>query len=644
VVSTAAERIDFCLFDGSGAQEIARRPLARVSDTTFCGFIEGVGPGARYGLRADGRYAPAEGDWFDPAKLLVDPYARMLDRAFVFDARLTAPRAAAIDTAALVPKAIVTPAEAAASPLPPGPPGLIYEIGVKAFTHDHPGVPRPLRGTVAALAEPAVLDHLVRLGVDTLELMPVAAWIDERHMMQHGLSNAWGYNPVTFMAPDPRLAPSGLGEVGRTVAALHAAGIRVILDAVYNHSGEGDDLGPTLSFRGLDNRLYYRHAADDPGRLVNDTGTGNTVAADRPPVTRLILDAMRNWVTATGVDGFRLDLAVTLGRTEEGFSRDAPLLRAIESDPVLGGRVMVAEPWDIGPDGYQLGHFPRRWSEWNDRFRDDVRRFWRGDPVTLGDLATRLAGSADIFADRAPSASVNFLAAHDGFTLADLVSYSSKHNEANGEDNRDGRDENFSWNDGVEGPAADAAIAAARKRDVRALLATLFVARGTPMLTAGDDLGRSQGGNNNAYAQDNAATWIDWRHADDDLSAFVSRLATLRRMHRALSSDRFLSGQPLDESAIPDVAWLSAAGGVMADTDWAHARVLGMALYAAADGEPADRVAVWINGTGEEAHAWLPPPRPGYTWRVESASADPVQLSADDRVVLPPRSVTLFAE
>ena len=646
VVSTAAERIDFCLFDEAGSGEIARLPLARASATTFAAFIAGPGPGARYGLRADGRYDPPAGVWFDPAKLLVDPYARALDRPFVFDERLAAPRAAEIDTAPLMPKAIVTPVATPAVPaLPPAPPGFIYEVGVRAFTRAHPAVPEGERGTVAALAHPAIVDHLVRLGVDTVELMPIAAWIDERHLHLLGLANAWGYNPVALMAPDPRLAPGGLGEVRLAVAALHAAGIRVILDAVYNHTGEGDELGPTLSLRGLDNALYYRAAPDDPGRLVNDTGTGNTLAADREPVTRLILDAMRHWVAATGIDGFRLDLATTLGRTDQGFRRDAPLLEAIEADPLLSRRVTIAEPWDIGPNGYQLGHFPRRWGEWNDHFRDDVRRFWRGDAGLIGGLATRLAGSADIFGGRAPSASVNFLAAHDGFTLADLVAYESKHNEANGEHDRDGNDQNFSWNNGVEGVSADAAIAAARRHDVRALLATLFVARGSLMLTAGDELGRTQGGNNNAYAQDNPMTWIDWERADTGLGDFVARLAAVRRARRSLRDDRFLTGLAVDDTGLPDALWLKPGGAMLTESDWTVGVVLGLLLYVAAEGgAEADRTLVWINGGREQAGVWLPPPRPGFVWRIEIASAGGVPFDASARATVPPRAVVVFGE
>jgi glycogen operon protein len=642
VVSTTAERIDFCLFDERGEREVARLPLTRVSDTTFAAFVEGVGAGARYGLRADGPYQPQAGDWFDPAKLLIDPYARALDRPFVYDQRLAAPRSAALDTAALVPKAIVTAgATELAGPVPRRPPGFIYEIGVRSFTHDHPGVPERLRGTMAALAEPAIIDHLVKLGVDTVELMPIAAWINERHLAELGLSNAWGYNPVAFMAADSRLAPGGATEVRRAVAALHAAGIRVILDAVYNHSGEGDETGPTLSLRGLDNRLYYRHDAD--GRLVNDTGTGNTIAADRPPVTRLVLDAMRHWINTTGVDGFRLDLAATLGRNEHGFDPAAGLIAAIDADPLLAGRITIAEPWDVGPGGYQLGHFPPRWGEWNDRFRDDVRRFWRGDRGALGALATRIAGSADIFGGRTPAASVNFIAAHDGFALADIVAYAEKHNEANGENNRDGSAANFSWNDGEEGITSDAAILAARKRDVRALLATLFVARGTPMLTAGDELGRTQRGNNNAYAQDNAITWVNWADADTGLAAFVGQLAALRHAHRSLTDDNFLSGKPLDHTGIPDVAWLKPDGSEMMDGDWSEMAVVGAAFYvpAAAGDGGGDRTLVWINGTRDAMTVVMPEPRAGWRW---ARALDSSETTASDERLLQPRSVTIFAE
>jgi glycogen operon protein len=517
VWSATADSVAVSLFDATGNREVRRVPLIRHDDGVFHATVDGVTAGTRYGLRADGRYAPEAGLWFDPAKLLIDPYAVTLDRAFVYDPRLAAPRgepgAADLDTAPLVPKAIVT---ALPPPLTPRPPtfeagGLIYEVAVRAYTMRHPDVPPELRGTVAALAHPAVIAHLRKLRVAALELMPLTACIDERHLAALGLRNAWGYNPISFMALDPRLAPGGLLELRTTVAALQAAGIAIILDVVFNHTGESDAAGPVLSLRGLDNATYYRHA--ERHVLVNDTGCGNTLACDRPPVRRLILDSLRLFVETTGVDGFRFDLATVLGRTDHGFDSHAALFSELAADPLLADRVMIAEPWDIGPGGYQLGRFSHRFLEWNDRARDDVRRFWRGDGGAVGDLATRLAGSSDIFGRAGLDAtrSVSFIAAHDGFTVADVVAYASKHNDANGEKNRDGTDDNHSWNHGVEGPSSDAFVQAARRRDQQALLATLFATRGTIMLTAGDEFGRTQDGNNNAYCQDNATVWLDWQ-------------------------------------------------------------------------------------------------------------------------------------
>ena len=651
VVSRHAERVLICLFDADGDREFVRLALpGRAGNDIHHGFIAGVKPGTRYGLRADGPFEPARGHRFDPAKLLVDPYAVQLDRPFAHHADLVAPRSAAIDTARLVPKAIVREPEPSARPLSPGTPGFIYEIAVKALTKRHPDVPATLRGTVAGLAHPRVLDHLVKLGVDTVELMPVAAWIDERHLPPLRLMNAWGYNPVTFLAPDPRIAPGGLAEIRLAVDALHSVGIHALLDVVLNHTGESDAEGATLSLRGLDNALYYRHADGDPGRLVNDTGCGNTLAVERAPVLRLAMDALRHWVDQTGVDGFRFDLATVLGRTAQGFSVDAPLLAAIEQDPLLRALTIVAEPWDIGPDGYRLGGFPARWHEWNDKYRDDVRRFWRNTDGSVGALATRVAGSSDIFAGskRPPSRSINYVASHDGFTLRDLVSYRSKHNLPNGENNRDGRDDELSWNDGAEGAAGDPKIEERRRRDLRALLATLMVSRGTPMLTAGDEFGRTQNGNNNAYAQDNETTWLDWDHADAALIDFVSQLAQLRRSHRALSADGFLSGEAGD---IPDAVWLRADGQAMRDGDWTAASpsILGLALYVAAiDAFPSDRMCIWINRAAAETAVVLPTPRPGFAWCTVCDSsrgrADLAERLNGDRLVVPGRSVVALAE
>ena len=608
VVSRHGERIHFCLFD-TGEAETHRFALPqRLGDIHF-GFIEGVTEGMRYGLRAEGPWQPAAGHRFDEAKLLIDPYACRIDRPFVQRPEL-AERGR--DTALLVPKCVVAGPCEIAVPLPPFTPGQIYEIPVKAFSKLHPGVPAALRGTVAALAEPAVIAHLHRLGADTVELMPLAAWIDERHLPPLGLANAWGYNPVNFMAPDPRLAPGGLAEIRAAVEALHRAGIRAILDVVFNHTGESDEKGATLSLRGLDNALYY---ALEDGRLVNHTGCGNTLALDRAPVVQLVMAAMRLWATCCGIDGFRFDLATVMGRTPAGFSPEAPLFAAIAQDPLLSKLTMIAEPWDVGEGGYRLGQFPLGWLEWNDRYRDDVRRFWRGDPFASGALATRLTGSSDVFAPRrVPSRSVNFLAAHDGFTLKDAVTYRVKDNSANGEGNRDGKADEATWPGG----------------DIRALLATLFVSRGTPMLTAGDEFGRGQRGNNNAYAQDNETTWLDWSRADAGLIEFTASLARLRKNHPLLTDDRFLTGRSAGAADLPDAIWLGGDGRPM---DWhgKDARVLGLVL--ASDDE---RIATWINGLAEDRDMPPMPARDGFAWSRVFCSAAGNGL--------PAHSVSVFAE
>jgi glycogen debranching enzyme len=575
-----AEAVTLCLFEDGAEQSVEMRREGEVWTAELPGDLAG----ARYGYRAEGEWAPERGRWFDPAKLLVDPYAVELDRRFAYDPRLAV---FGEDTAALVPKAVVPAALPEVPLVPPrfAPGGLIYELNVRAFTIQHPEVPQALRGTIAALAHPAVIAHFRKLHVSAIELMPIVAWIDERHLGPLGLTNAWGYNPVAMMALDPGLCPGGVAELRETVAALHAAGIGVILDLVLNHSGESDVLGPVLSLRGLDDAA---HAEAPDGSLINDTGTGNTLDFAHPAVRALALATLRHFVRHCGVDGFRFDLATVVARGP-GFDPQAPIFAEIAADPWLADRVMIAEPWDCGPGGYQLGRFPANWLEWNDRFRDDVRRFWRGDAGETGGvglLATRIAGSADLFGEGA-CRSVNFLAAHDGFTLADTVAYAERHNWANGEANRDGHGENFSWNHGVEGPTADAEINARRAADLRALLGTLFASTGAIMLTAGDEFGRSQQGNNNAYAQDNALTWIDWSRRDRDLEDHVAALAAWR----AARTDRFRQFAGPGE-------WLTLGGRPMTAADWESPATAGFD-FRAQDGayrltidRPARRVAL----------------------------------------------------
>lgn len=631
VRAPGASSVALCLFDQSD-REIAPHNMAPDEGGTFTAFVEGLKAGARYGLRADGPWQPDAGHRFDPAKLLVDPYATRLDRPFSYDTRLAE---FGEDTRGIVPRAIL---ETPRPPLNPGRPlfqpgGLIYEIPVRAFTMLHPDVPEEDRGTVRALAHPSIVDHLSKLHVSAVELMPIAAWIDERHLPPLGLTNAWGYNPVTMLALDPRLAPGGIADLRCAVEALHAAGIGVILDVVFNHTGESDIHGPTLSLRGLGNATYYRHDRHTPGTLVNDTGCGNTLACDRPEVQELVLTAMRHFVTQAGIDGFRFDLAPILGRDANGFSSKAQLLQLIVDDPVLHDRVLIAEPWDIGPGGYQLGHFGPPWIEWNDHARDDIRRFWRGDRAMTGALATRISGSSDIFAKGGSTRtrSVNFVAAHDGFPLGDLVSFEKKHNEANGEDNRDGHDSNHSWNNGTEGPTDDPGILAAREADARALIATLFSSRGTILLTAGDEFGHSQRGNNNAYAQDNAITWRNWNGLNQARLEFTRAWAELRAHSTLLMRLQFMKDS--DGSALPDqVAWLTTDGHPMQPADWDDPARDGFMMVLGPEGQ---RLTVVFNRSHREIRCVFPG-SPGLWF--------PASPHASIEKAIPPRSVVCWRE
>jgi len=559
-----ATDVSLCLFEEHSERRIAMRRDPDLGGDIWQVELSGDLAGARYGYRAWGEWAPERGLWFDPAKLLIDPYAVALDRRPTYDPRLAVEGE---DTAALVPKAVVPGALPEVPRVPPcftrG--GLVYELHVRGFTMQYPDVPPAQRGTVAALAHPAVIAHLHKLHVSAVELMPVVSWLDERHLPPLGLTNFWGYNPIAPMALDPVLCPGGMAELRATVAALHAAGIGVILDVVLNHSGESDAQGPVIGLRGLD-LAFYAHEPD--GALINVTGCGNTLDFAYPPMRELALATLRHFVRHAGVDGFRFDLATVLGRGP-GYDKAAPFFAEITADPWLADRVVIAEPWDIGAGGYQLGQFPANWLEWNDRFRDDVRKFWRGDEAP-GILATRLAGSADVFGEQA-CRSVNFLCAHDGFTLADLVAYTGRHNQANGEDNRDGHGENFSWNNGVEGPTDDLAIIARRDADCRALLATLFASTGTIMLSAGDEFGRSQQGNNNAYCQDNAISWLDWARRDRALEDHVAGLAAWRaaRTARFVQFPRSGDWSRLDGTPMTADDWnsVSTAGIMYRSTD-----------------------------------------------------------------------------
>ena len=633
-----------CLFGASGENELARHPLAGGDDGVFRGSIPDVRAGARYGFRCDGPYDPASGHRFDPSKLLADPYGLALDRPYALHPSMFERHA---DSGPFAPKNLVIAEPPAATPFAgvPWARTILYELNLRGFTRLNPDIPEASRGRFAGLAHPAAIGHLKALGVTSVEIMPADACVDERHLPPLGLANAWGYNPVVMGVPDPLLAPGGWAEVRAATDALHEAGLEAILDVVLNHNGESDEFGPTLSFRGLDNAAYFRLNPGDPRRYVNDMGCGNCLALDRAPVVDMALAALRRWMAFGGIDGFRFDLATAMGRREHGFDARAPLLRRIAQDPLLAKAKLIAEPWDIGPGGYQLGRFPEGWGEWNDKFRDGARRFWRGDAGMLGELATRLSGSSDVFGGApAPSKSVNFVAAHDGFTLADLVAYERKHNEANGEGNRDGSDDNHSWNDGAEGPSDDPAIVAARARDQRNLLATLMVARGAPMLGMGAELGHGQRGNNNAYAQDNATSWIDWGRADQALLRFTRRSIALRARLPALAADAWLTGRP-GADGLADVAWRDAEGPLAEAWQWQRAEARTLVAVLASD---AARVAVAFNAGGGDVALALPAPRDAMAWRLALDTSDdeaPQRLVDEGEApILKARSTALYEE
>ncbi|WP_431804572.1 glycogen debranching protein GlgX [Microbacterium sp. bgisy203] len=584
--SDAAEKVELCLFDEDGTE--TRIELVDVDAFVWHTYLPTVQPGQRYGYRVYGPNDPENGLRFNPNKLLLDPYAKAVDGQVEWDQAVFGYTFGEPDSrndddsAAYAMKGVVINPyfDWAGDRLPKTPyaDSVIYEAHVKGLTERHPDIPEELRGTYSAIAHPAIIDHLKRIGVTAVELMPVHQFVNDSTLQEKGLSNYWGYNTIAFFAPQNTYASAGDGgqqvqEFKSMVRALHSAGIEVILDVVYNHTAEGNHLGPTLSMRGIDNEAYYKLQQDDKRYYTDYTGTGNSMNMGHPHTLQLIMDSLRYWVLEMHVDGFRFDLAATLAREFYEVDRLSSFFELVQQDPVISQVKLIAEPWDLGPGGYQVGNFPPQWTEWNGKYRDTVRDFWRGEPSTLGEFASRLTGSADLYEHdgRRPVASINFVTAHDGFTLRDLVSYNEKHNEANGEGNNDGESHNRSWNCGVEGPTDDPDVLRLRARQQRNFLATLMLSQGVPMIAHGDELGRTQGGNNNGYAQDNEVTWIDWEHADQPLIEFTGALTRLRREHPTFRRSRFFDGRPVarEEGApIPDIAWLRPDGTEMQPGDW----------------------------------------------------------------------------
>jgi isoamylase len=599
--SEHAEKVELCLFDPSGKRETLRVQLPEQTDMVWHGYLPEARPGQLYGYRVYGPYAPQQGHRFNHHKLLLDPYGKQVQGSIrwsdahfgykvgskqedlSFDRR---------DDAAGMPKNRVIDSAftwgADAPPRIPWHETVIYELHVKGFTMCHPDVPPYLRGTYAGLATAPVIDYLTRLGVTSIELMPVHSFVDDRQLVERGLRNYWGYNSIGFLALEPRyLASDSVNGFKTMVKTLHSAGLEVILDVVYNHTAEGNHLGPTLSLKGIDNSAYYRLVADNQRYYKDYTGTGNTLNMQHPRVLQLIMDSLRYWVLEMHVDGFRFDLAATLARELHEVNRLGAFLDIIHQDPVLSQAKLIAEPWDLGEGGYQVGNFPVGWTEWNDRYRDTVRSYWKGDGG-VGELAYRITGSSDLYAHsgRRPYASINFVTAHDGFTLQDLVSFNEKHNEANGEENRDGNNDNRSWNCGAEGLTDDPNILALRAKQKRNLLATLLLSQGIPMIYAGDEIGHTQMGNNNAYCQDNPISWLSWvlQPADRDLLAFVHRMLNLRKRHPVFHRRRFFQGRPIKGANVKDVLWLSPAGNEMSEDQWRDASVRCIGMFLAGQG------------------------------------------------------------
>lgn len=663
VFSAHATRITLCLFDDEGRENLLIDLPERDGDI-WHGYVSGLRPGQHYGYRAHGPYRPDEGHRFNPHKLLLDPYAKQISghpewhpALFGYDA--TAEHGdltfSTRDSAPFMPRSVVADTSFSwGRETPPNVPWcdtVIYEAHVKGLTAMRKDIDAP--GSFLAMASDPIIEHLLALGITTLELLPVQAFLNEGFLIDKGLTNYWGYMTHGFFAPDPRyLKGQSLAEFQFMVARLHAAGIEVILDVVYNHTSEGNQMGPTLSFRGLDNASYYR-LAESKRYYIDDTGTGNTLNLEHPMVMRMVLDSLRYWVEEMHVDGFRFDLASTLGRRHDGFDQNAPFLAAIRQDPVLSRVKLIAEPWDVGPGGYQLGAFPPPFAEWNDKYRDQIRRFWRGDTGHVRKLATRVSGSALRFdhSGRPATASINFLTAHDGFTLGDLVSYNEKHNEANGEANRDGHSHNYSDNCGTEGPTDDPEINARRARRRRNMMATLLLSQGTPMILAGDELGNSQGGNNNAYCQDNAISWIDWSAVDHEFLAFCKRLIAFRKAHPILRQKRFLHARPRLVDGQPDMFWRRADGSPMSDADWNDPalRHLAVELRMASgtpEYAPREGALFVVFNTGRRFNVTLPESEKGHHWvrHLDTARPDAAPKPAHGRKRIHTNSVVVFVQ
>ncbi len=675
--SEVAERVELCLFDEAGRE--TRIDLSEVDAFVWHGYLPRVAPGQRYGYRVHGPHAPEAGHRCNPSKLLLDPYAKAVqgevnwdESLFGYRFRNPNERNNRDSAKRMMKSVVVNPYFDWQNDRPPGTPyadSVIYEAHVKGLTIQHPGIPEDIRGSYAGIGHPVMIDHLQKLGVTAVELMPVHQFVQDNHLLERGLRNYWGYNTIGFFAPHNAYSSSGqrgeqVLEFKAMVRALHAAGIEVILDVVYNHTAEGNHMGPTMCFRGIDNNAYYRLVDGDRKFYYDTTGTGNTLLMRSPHVLQLIMDSLRYWVTEMHVDGFRFDLASSLARQFHEVDRLSAFFDLVQQDPIVSQVKLIAEPWDVGEGGYQVGNFPPLWTEWNGKYRDTVRDFWRGEPATLGEFASRLTGSSDLYQNdgRRPLASINFVTAHDGFTLHDLVSYNEKHNEANGEGGADGESHNRSWNCGNEGPTGDIEIIALREKQKRNFLTTLFLSQGVPMLLHGDEMGRTQRGNNNAYCQDNEIAWVDWSDVRENwaLVEFTKRLTGLRREHPVFRRRRYFRGEPLPgaDGGLSDIAWFTPTGEPMSPEDWAagSARAVGVFLNGDAIAEPDargqsisdDSFLLLLNASHEDLSFTLPPQEYGEVWRAVLDTAAPLAVDelpaakAGTTVDLEARSVVLL--